>query len=46
MAFLPGRRSGNTDFWLGDVGSESPHWEGPGGVPPLGREADNGEAPM
>ena len=43
-AVLHGRRAGNNDFSLGDVGSEPPHREGHGGVPSSVRETDNGEA--
>ena len=36
-------RAVNPYFRLVELGGDTPHQEVPGGVPPLGREADNGE---
>ena len=32
-------------FWIRYVGGDSPHWEGPGGVPPSVHKVDNGKHP-
>ena len=42
-AFLPGHCVGRHDIWLRGTFGDPPHWEGPGGVPPLDGTTDRGE---
>ena len=43
-AVIPGLRTGNPSFRIGETGGDPLHQEGLGGVPPSFIEADNREA--
>ena len=40
-----GGGTGNTSFWIRNMGSKPLHGEYPGGVPPLGGKTDHGATP-
>ena len=45
-AFLHSVSPGNSDIWVGDVGSDTPYGADPaGGGPPLGGETDHDKIP-
>ena len=43
-AVIIGGVTGNTTFWVGNVGGDPPYGKEPGGVPPPGDKTDHGDA--